>query len=374
MAGIIQEQHADRCRLFMQWKEMDWPILVDSFNRLQVAAVPITLLIDEHGVIRKLRARPEDLEDFLETDYPKPEVAVAATPTRDWIRRRLQRDAGDAAQSKDLALDLVEWGDAGQLTAGIEMLELSKAGSPDDGWLRFRLGVAYRRRYDSAGRRDGDFAQAVANWAEALAIDPNQYIWRRRIQQYGPRLDKPYASYDWVPEARKAIEKRGGSPVPLVVEPGGAEFARPLKRFEARGDVVLNPDPSGRVARDAEGFIAVETTVVPATQGSSTAARVHLVFRPNQGIKAHWNSEAEGAVIWLDSPKGWKLERQRFEIPNDAGPVSDRPRSVEFEALRDSDAGDVDAVLTGYALYYACEDVDGLCVYRRLDFRVELGR
>ena len=26
MVGIIQEQHPDRARLFMQWKEMGWPI------------------------------------------------------------------------------------------------------------------------------------------------------------------------------------------------------------------------------------------------------------------------------------------------------------------------------------------------------------
>lgn len=30
MVGVIQEQHPDRARLFMQWKEMGWPMLVDS--------------------------------------------------------------------------------------------------------------------------------------------------------------------------------------------------------------------------------------------------------------------------------------------------------------------------------------------------------
>ena len=36
MVGIIQEQHPDRARLFMQWKRMGWPILVDSYNLLGV--------------------------------------------------------------------------------------------------------------------------------------------------------------------------------------------------------------------------------------------------------------------------------------------------------------------------------------------------
>jgi hypothetical protein len=52
MVGIVQEQHPDRARLFMQWKEMDWPVMVDAQNELGVAVVPITLFIDEHGIIR----------------------------------------------------------------------------------------------------------------------------------------------------------------------------------------------------------------------------------------------------------------------------------------------------------------------------------
>lgn len=55
----------------------------------------------------------------------------------------------------------------------------------------FRLGVAYRARYDSLLRQPGDFRKAVEHWERALALDANQYIWRRRIQQYGPRFDKP---------------------------------------------------------------------------------------------------------------------------------------------------------------------------------------
>ncbi len=60
MVGIIQEQHPDRARLFMQWKDMGWPILVDSYDLLEVPVVPITLAIDESGIIRKrLRAAPD---------------------------------------------------------------------------------------------------------------------------------------------------------------------------------------------------------------------------------------------------------------------------------------------------------------------------
>ena len=63
MIGIIQEQHPDRCRLFMQWKQMGWPIIVDSLNLTGVSAVPRTLAIDEHGIVRLNRAQPETIEE-----------------------------------------------------------------------------------------------------------------------------------------------------------------------------------------------------------------------------------------------------------------------------------------------------------------------
>ena len=83
-------------------------------------------------------------------------------------------------------------------------------GSPWYGPLQFRLGVAQRFQFDSSGgARTEDFQQAAEAWTRALASNPNQYIWRRRIQQYGPGLDKPYPFYDWVTQARDAIEARG---------------------------------------------------------------------------------------------------------------------------------------------------------------------
>ena len=87
----------------------------------------------------------------------------------------------------------------------------------------------------------------MEHWGKALDIDPNQYIWRRRIQQYGPRLDKPYSFYDWVREARREIMARGETPAQLLLEPGGAEFAYPSESFERTKTVQEEPDPRGRI-------------------------------------------------------------------------------------------------------------------------------
>ena len=85
MVGIIQEQHPDRARLFMQWKEMGWPILVDSYDLLEVPVVPLTLAIDESGIIRKRLRGVQDgalAASFVDETFGKP-----AWRHRPWRRR-----------------------------------------------------------------------------------------------------------------------------------------------------------------------------------------------------------------------------------------------------------------------------------------------
>ncbi|MFQ5926813.1 MAG: hypothetical protein ACE5MH_05200, partial [Terriglobia bacterium] len=203
MVGIIQEQHPDRARLFMQWKQMGWPILVDSLNLLEVPYVPITLGIDEHGVIRMVHpplAEAQSIEErFVNRTYEKP-VGVRApeTPLPDLEQLRAATRQGTAEAWRAYANALVLWGGAGWLDEALAAYQRALALEPEHGPTHFRLGVAYRTRYDSSYRQATDFQNAVAHWGKALDTDPNQYIWRRRIQQYGPRLDKPYPFYDWV--------------------------------------------------------------------------------------------------------------------------------------------------------------------------------
>src|SRR5262249_23307569 len=159
-------------------------------------------------------------------------------------------------------------------------------------------------------RQAGDFQKAVEQWSVALDLDPNQYIWRRRIQQYGPRLDKPYSFYDWVTTARKDIAARGEVPASLSVEPGGAEFAQSGKSFATGSVDVAEPDPRGRIHRDPGQFIKIETAVVPNTKAREVSERVHVVFRPNPANKSHWNNEAGDFVFWVSAPSGWSVSQQ----------------------------------------------------------------
>jgi len=191
------------------------------------------------------------------------------------------------------------------------------------------------------------------------------------IHLYGPRLDKPYPFYDWVDDARHDIAARGATPITLPIEPRGAEIASPTKRFASTEGRPEAPDPEGRIRRDEKGFVKAEVTVVPATSETGAASRVHVVFRPNSQIEAHWNNEADDLVFWIDPPPGWQVDQQFSEIANPPELISNEERRLELEIRAPSD-WDGEATLPAYALYYVCEDVRGSCLYRRQDVPVRL--
>ena len=335
--GILQEQHPDRARLFLQWQGIDWPMLVDAYNLLDVNVVPITLLIDENGIIRKRVSPRADARKavaaFLAEPAAEPQQASSATPFRPRTIAQLEAAASDDARAQ------------------------------------FELGVAYRMRYDDGGDAE-DFARATAAWERSVALDPNQYIWRRRIQQYGPRLAKPYPFYDWVDEARATIRERGETPVELRIEPAGAELALPAKRFDAATPEGA-PDPDGKVHRDAGALVTLRATAVPATIKAGETTRLHLELRPKPDADAHWNNEAGGTVVWVEPQAQVAFETHRLERPNPPEPTSDEPRRIELELkLKDNAAGKL--FVRGYVLYYVCKGREGACLYRRQDWRLPL--
>ncbi|MBI4161893.1 MAG: hypothetical protein HY509_05550, partial [Acidobacteria bacterium] len=311
MVGILQEQHPDRARLFMQWKRMEWPLLWDPLNLLGVPYVPITLAIDEHGVVRGIhppRDDPGGFETFVETAFAPPDPLPPTASPPDLDRLRAAASGGGAEAKRDLADALFLLGE--KLDEVIRLYRDAARLEPRDGAAHFRLGVAYRLRHDSPDRRPGDFQKAIDHWNRALEIDPNDYIRRRRIQQYGPRQDKPYPFYDWMEMAREEIRARGESPLPLALEPEGAETAPPAGALSPTTVPEGEPDPDGRIHRDRRPFIRTETTVVPETRPEGLAARIHVEFRPNEAISAHWNNEAEDLVLWVAPPPGWTVERR----------------------------------------------------------------
>ena len=370
--GIIQEQHPDRCRLFMQWKRMDWPVLVDALNLYGVSAVPIAYAIDEAGIVRAVNPKPAELDAFLERPAPAPPARPPATRL-DLEKMRPDTSAETPAAWRAYAHALFLWGGDDRLAEAIAAYECALALAPGDGPTEFRLGVALRRRHDAAGRQTGDFQAAALHWARALERDPNQYIWRRRIQQFGPRLDKPYPFYEWVEEARVAIRARGEEPTQLLTEPSGSEIATPADRFAADESAPREPDPAGRVHRDDGRLIRVETAVVPPSVGPAGVTRVHLLLRPNAEHAAHWNNEVEPVRAFLNPPAGWSVDQREARARQPLSAVSTEPRDVQFELKAPPALAGQAVSVPGYALYYVCQEADGVCLFRRQDFVLSVG-
>jgi hypothetical protein len=343
---------------------MDWPIMVDALNLLEVAAVPITLFIDEFGIVRMINPRPSDLAGFLETTYAPPDPLP---PSTELGAVEPAKEPGEPTPGGWSAFgdELFLWGGEERLDDAIDAYATASSLAPTNAPIQFRLGVAYRARYDSDRAQAGDFAKAVEHWGRALDLNANQYIWRRRIQQYGPRLDKPYSFYDWVHEARRAIEARGETPRNLSVEPRGAELAYPSRVFETGTE--QRPDPRNQIERDSGKWIRIEKAVVPAFSRPGEPVRVHVMLRPDPGGTGHWNNEGDPTVLWVDLPTGWQADHQRLTIPAPPEPVSDETRTFEFEVRSPGDTAPGEFELDTFVLYGVCEDENGTCLYRRQD-------
>lgn len=386
MLGVIQEQHAERCRLFAQWQQFEWPIVQDPINRLGLTAVPIVVELDQQGIVRSVRPSVKDVLASLESDQQTDSNVTPAAKAGQPAIAELKRTAEESGTSQawmELGDALVLWGDPSSnalietdresrhrtATAAIAAYKRALSIEPDQAELHFRLGVAYRKRHDALQKDRTDFQSAVDHWGQALELNPNQYIYRRRIQQYGPRLIKPYPFYDWVNQARSEITARGEKPIELAVEPSGAEFASPTKRFASSTEQQKAPDPQGRIRRDQQGLIDADVVVVPGAVQPGESVRVHVQLQPS--ANAVWNNESEPLILWLELPDGWQSQRQWFAASMPDHAESSEPRRFDFE-IKTPESTTGDQTLKAYALYYVCESRQGTCLYLRQDIEVSV--
>ena len=334
MLGVLQEQHPERARLFAQWKKLDFPLLADPLNLLDVAVVPITLLVDQYGVIRYRNPSGADFDAFVNATY---EPLVGKHP----------KLSGAEWSKPDQQVMM------GKVEEGINAYQKILEKNPRAGRLHFRLGVAYRMAYD-VNNRPKDFAKAVEHWRKARSINGGQYIWRRRIQQYGPLPDKPYPFYDWVAKAQEEIVRRGEKPVSLKVKLSVSEKAHKATRVKA-GGLTAKPEVKG-IAVDKDN-IEIQPVVLPATSGKQSVYRVHLLLKPTVGAKYMWNNEAGPVKIWLEKGEGDDVDQQGMEIPLKTNkPTGSETRSIEFEWRAGKNRQ-----LKGFAIYHVCDKTSGQC-------------
>ncbi len=120
------------------------------------------------------------------------------------------------------------------------------------------------------------------------------------------------------------------------MEPAGAEFAAPLEKLPVDGNGE-EPNPQGRIYRDDKPLIRVETVVVPNVVAPGQAVRVHVLLRPDESVKAHWNNEVADLVFWASPPEGFRVDRHLQRVAGPREPVSHEIRRVELEIQTPSD-------------------------------------
>lgn len=395
IVGITQEQHPDRCALFAQWQGFEFPILWDPFGLTGLSVVPVLTGIDEAGIVQLVRPHPRKFqEQFLEgfmgkaagpkaTSVPGFRVGRPELPSN-WTKEPGQVGVNDARRSVSRLL----FGGVETATMDSDVLTLEawakKSGRPRD---RFHAGVARRLRCDGPSARAKDFQAAADAWHAALAADPNQYIWRRRIQQWGPRLDKPYAFYDWIPRAILEIKERGEVPRSVAVPLSGSEVANKNQAAPAPVGAATAPDPKGLLARDDGGLVRVETAALLHTgiagrkmRTPPGSSQIHVTLRPRGGAK--WSNDTDPPLLWLPVPKGWTAVRSLHSFPRlvDGEAALTAPLRVDFEVStptiplgppKEGEPPTLDSTLSGYVVYSICLP-DGTCVFRRQGVEVTI--
>lgn len=173
-------------------------------------------------------------------------------------------------------------------------------------------------------------------------------------------------------EARDEIRARGDEPAKLAVEPEGAELAYPVREFPGAAESGGEPDAGGEIARDSNGLVRAEITVVPANAKPGESVRVHLTFRPRRTTGAHWNNEGAPLVVWVDPPQGATVDQRRLGAKNAAAATSDEERRVELEVRVPEDAPRDRVRIPAYVLYSVCTDEDAVCRFLRQDLEIEV--
>jgi len=285
VVGLVQEQHPDRTRLYAQWQQLGWPILWDPVNTTNSAAVPRLTLLDENGDVLSQRPQLETIAELVATPAPAIDTSESRVALLD--PGLLPALDGDTDET-----ELPYWRALSDALAGVRLdeavatLDARLAAAPDDARAWFRSGVVCRMRVD-ADDRPGEFQRAIDAWSEALRLNPRQYIWRRRIQQYGPLLDKPYPFYPWIDEAAAAIRARGEEPVTAPSELSESErVARAPDESSPsspHADITAYEAslPKGAVQDDS---VHVETVVVPDTDAARRVVRLYVTVRGRDSV------------------------------------------------------------------------------------------
>lgn len=245
--GIAEEQHADRCRLFAQWKDIAWPIAFDPLDQLNIEKLPLAVCVDEHGIVRMIRRdAKKSLAEFAAKTYPVPRKPLPPEEEEIPTPRYTRRLAGEDRTALGLTAHgnaLVLSGLPAEISEAIRTFEQLVEKEPKSAAGHFRLGVSRRIRADSPEAQAEDAAGAVTAWKKAAALRPANQVFKSRYAQFSSNPGPDHDFYNWIEQARKEIIARGDKPVELAADaamdarakPSGERATPASKPAESRG-------------------------------------------------------------------------------------------------------------------------------------------
>lgn len=378
LLGVMEEQYADRCRLFVQWKGItDLPLLHDPLNLAAVAHVPMVVGVDEHGFVRVINPDPDRFEkSFVRRTFkydPKQRRPAIENLTDPRYTKRMAGEARTAASLREHGDALVLGGLPPQIDEALTTYPSAIELDADDGLAFFRLGVAHRIRYDQPQRQPGDFQAAIDAWKQAVRKNRNNAVFRSRLVQYGLRTDRTTSMYRWIPTARKKIAARGGTPEKLAVQPIAAELAKPRKKFKSVKSAGPDGDADGGTRPDDQPLVVFEAVVVPSVSAKRKRyAQLLLVFRPSDRGGVQWDNRGDPLRVRLEPADGVKFSRQfaAFKNPESAGSSEERTLSFEVKLPKSSKRWPV--TIKGHALYRISSGGGSAVRLLRRDFEVKV--
>jgi hypothetical protein len=378
LLGVMEEQHADRCRLFAQWKKItDMPLLHDPLNLAAVDHVPMVVGVDEHGFVRLIDPDPERLEDFIHRKFkydPKQRRPAIENLPDPKYTERMAGEARNAASWREHGDALILGGLPPQIDEAITSYPRAVEFDANDGLAFFRLGVAYRIRYDRPERQPGDFQAAIDAWQQAVRKTPKNAVCRSRLAQYGLRFERPANLYRWIRTARKQIAERGETPVELAPQPTAVELAKPQTAFRAARSGTTDGDAAGGTPTDDQQLIAFEPIVVPSLSAKNKRyAQVLLVFRPSGRGGVQWDNRGDPLRVWLEpADDGVKFSRKFAAFKNPTAAGSSEERTLNFEVMLPRSSKHWPVTIKGHALYRVSGGGDGAASLLRRDFEVKV--
>lgn len=332
--GVIHELHRDRGELFVRWKKIEFPVYHDPMNFICAPRVNRAVCIDADGLVRVIAKSPVMVTDrFIEKKFEPISNAVRLPKVKPPDPRVTKRTAGEGHRP----LEIIQHGDALMYSGHpVEMNEAIRTYrkafeiAEPNAAAAFRLGSAYRLRFDSGNRQPGDWAKSCEALQIAAALAPRNDIYTAHVRQLGITTDKQASAYGWIADARQSL----GGAARLNPEPLAIEMAGPASAFEAGAAPSTSPPKIESVA----GVISVEHAVVYALSKEHRGeANLLFALSPTGG----GFDQGKFIRMWFDSTDGLSFESRYVELV--AGPTADnRPvtGSVGIRFKPDDDGSD----------------------------------